>query len=128
MKLYELINGRRVHFVRGTEPENDALIHCLKVYDYADKHGCTESFDNALNRLACREDEVVILWPEDPLNFFWTMYSRTEYDAVILQYGGHAEFSAMLPGGKRRYHGGLIGHIVYEDGKPTDKREWSVHT
>lgn len=120
--IYDLIKTKRIHLTHSQYPEYDAATHLIKVMQYAVEHDCVESLVNAIGRLApdADSDNTIIMSAEDPYNFFWYRVPREELERELK--------AGSIPTARGRYHGGLIGHAVHQNGEPTMKREWSIHT
>ena len=119
LSIAELIKQKRIAFI-----DREGAEHMIAVAEYAANANQLQHFTERLNYLACRPDEVVVMFrdgrPEEH-SFFWKQITLAEFTA-----GRNAQdadrYNQFGWPERQTYHGAMICRTNY------DPVEWSVHT
>lgn len=119
LSIAELIAQKRIAFL-----DREGAEHMIAVIEYAGSIGRLEELVRAVNYVACRPDEVVLMFRDgrsEEYSFFWSQITLTEFTQgrIEQQKSPYQQFT--YPS-RQLYHGGLICRKNY------DPVSWSVHT
>lgn len=126
LTIWELVVSKRLYLQPDRNPEYDGMTYLMRVVQMAAQTNRLDNFMSALARLCCRDDETIVMTQDSPFgSFFWRLLTRAEFEEAEDRY---RRLGTWVYPGRPFYHGGLIGHAAWVDGKPTNILDWSVHT